>query len=283
MKIQFNVLETSTGKISVSLDNGENYTEYNVADVKDTGIELDDSQDFSKIIIKGESTTLSNLNVLKNIDIEGLKKDITLQTKLVEENGDVVADTGFDGLEKVTVAVPEKTLKDVEFTENGNYTPDGTFDGYGSVLVKVPTTETEELSVVENGEYVAEDGKAYSKVTVAVPETEVDYSGYVEKQYIDLVAYSASIPDDLTEFDISVAYPSSLGASSEDEYLDNFIDAAGNSLYDYVTVADLLRTLSTETEIQLYTTISGTHHSGLTVQGFPSMFFVRFVVRADEA
>lgn len=173
MKIQFNTLETRTGKISVSLDNGENYTEYNVADVKDTGIELDDSQDFSKIIIKGDATTLSNLNVLKSIDIEGLKKDITLQTKIIEENGDVVADTGFDGLEKVTVAVPEKTLKDMEFTENGTYTPDDTFDGYGSVLVNVPTTETEELEVTTNGEYVAETGKAYNKVTVSVPGTEV--------------------------------------------------------------------------------------------------------------
>lgn len=283
MKIQFNVLETSTGKISVSLDNGENYTEYNVADVKDTGIELDDSQDFSKIIIKGESTTLSNLNVLKSIDIEGLKKDITLQTKIIEENGDVVADTGFDGLEKVTVAVPEKTLKDVEFTENGNYSPDDTFDGYGSVHVNVPATEIEELEVTVNGEYTAEDGKAYSKVTVTVPETEVDYSGYVEKQYIDLVAYSASIPDELTDFDISVVYPSSLGASFEDEYLDNFIDATGNSLRSYVTAADLLRMLSTVTEIQLYNPISGSHHSGLNVQAFPSVFFVRFVVRADEA
>lgn len=173
MKIQFNALETLTGKVSVSLDNGENYTEYNVADVKDTGIELDDSQDFSKIIIKGDATTLNNLNVLKSIDIEGLKKDITLQTKLIEENGDVVADAGFDGLEKVTVAVPEKTLKDIEFTENGTYTPDDTFDGYGSVHVNVPIAETEELEVTANGEYIAETGKAYSKVTVSVPDAEI--------------------------------------------------------------------------------------------------------------
>lgn len=197
MKIQFNALETLTGKVSVSLDNGENYTEYNVADVKDTGIELDDSQDFSKIIVKGSATTLSNLNVLKSIDIEGLKKDITLQTKIIEENGDVVADTGFDGLEKVTVAVPEKTLKDMEFTENGTYTPDDTFDGYGSVLVNVPTTETEELEVTTNGEYVAETGKAYSKVTVSVPGTEVSDTDheinvrvkYTTNDYVTIVRF----------------------------------------------------------------------------------------------
>lgn len=88
MKIQFNALETLTGKVSVSLDNGETYTEYNVADVKDTGIELDDSQDISKIIIKGDVTTLSNLSISKSVDIEGLKKDVDNLSSSVEQSNE---------------------------------------------------------------------------------------------------------------------------------------------------------------------------------------------------
>lgn len=269
MKIQFNALDTLTGKVSVSLDNGENYTEYNVADVKDTGIELDDSQDFSKIIIKGSATTLSNLNVLKSIDIEGLKKDITLQTKIIEENGDVVADTGFDGLEKVTVAVPEKTLKDIEFTENGTYTPDDTFDGYDSVLVNVPTTETKELRVTTNGEYVAETGKAYSKVTVSVSGAEADYSGYIKKQYVVITLDSTD--------SIKATYPTALHGFSVNTILDNLMDADDNSLRDYTTDAGLLREYSAEPERRLYARLAG---SGADIE---TQFYVRIVIQTDEA
>ena len=53
MKIVFEGLELNEGIIKISLDGGFTFTDYEIADVKETGIFLDDSQDYEKIKIKG--------------------------------------------------------------------------------------------------------------------------------------------------------------------------------------------------------------------------------------
>lgn len=121
MKIQFNALETLTGKVSVSLDNGETYTEYNVADVKDTGIELDDSQDISKIIIKGDVATLSNLSISKSVDIEGLKKDVDNLSSSVEQSNEQIQEIQINLNELQDVVDSQKVIVDSELnTESTN-------------------------------------------------------------------------------------------------------------------------------------------------------------------
>lgn len=52
-------------------------------------------------------------------------------------------------------------------TENGTYTADEG-KAYSPVSVTVPQTTVESLSVTENGTYTAPEGKAYSPVTVSV-------------------------------------------------------------------------------------------------------------------
>ena len=70
MKIIFNALKTNDGKISISLDGGITYTEYNVSDVKDTGFQLDNSQDLSLIRLKSTTKVIDSLEVFKSVIAE---------------------------------------------------------------------------------------------------------------------------------------------------------------------------------------------------------------------
>lgn len=81
MKIVFTELPTSGGKIQVSFDGGSTFKDYNVAEIKVSGIPLDDNQDYEKIQIKGSSNVLKNLDVISKInthsDDDLLPEDIT--------------------------------------------------------------------------------------------------------------------------------------------------------------------------------------------------------------
>ena len=68
MKIIFKNSELNEGIIKISLDGGFTYKDYEIADVKETGILLDDSQDYEKIKIKGPANVLKNLDVLSSIN-----------------------------------------------------------------------------------------------------------------------------------------------------------------------------------------------------------------------
>ena len=68
MKIIFKDSELNEGIINVSLDGGFTFTDYEIADVKESGIPLDDSQDYEKIKIKGPANVLKNLDVLSSIN-----------------------------------------------------------------------------------------------------------------------------------------------------------------------------------------------------------------------
>lgn len=69
MKIHFTKLPTTGGKIQVSLDGGQTFTDYNVEDIRSKGISLDEKQEFNLIQIKSSSEVLTNLDVVKNISV----------------------------------------------------------------------------------------------------------------------------------------------------------------------------------------------------------------------
>ena len=69
MKIVFNKLQTSKETIQISLDGGTSWKSYVVSEIIETGIPLDDSQDYEKIQIKGSASVLKNLDVIKSIEI----------------------------------------------------------------------------------------------------------------------------------------------------------------------------------------------------------------------
>ena len=70
-KIKFTKLPTNDGIIKVSLDGGQSFTDYNVADVHESGIPLADSQDYEKIQIQATANVLKNLNVVSSVKVDG--------------------------------------------------------------------------------------------------------------------------------------------------------------------------------------------------------------------
>ena len=92
-----------------------------------------------------------------------------LQEKSVESNGNVVPDSEYDGLSKVTVNV-EPNLQEKTATENGEVTADSGYDGLSKVTVNVEPN-LQEKTAIENGEVTADSGyDGLSKVTVSVAE-----------------------------------------------------------------------------------------------------------------
>ena len=60
MKIKFTKLPTTDGTIKVSLDGGQSFIDYNIADIHKSGIPLDDNQDYEKIQIQAPANVLKN-------------------------------------------------------------------------------------------------------------------------------------------------------------------------------------------------------------------------------
>ena len=71
MKIKFTKLPTNDGIIKVSLDGGQSFTDYNVADIHESGVPLSDNQDYEKIQIQAPANVLKNLNVISSVKVEG--------------------------------------------------------------------------------------------------------------------------------------------------------------------------------------------------------------------
>ena len=71
MKIKFTKLPTNDGIIKVSLDGGQSFTDYNVADVHESGIPLEDNQDYEKIQVKAPANVLKNLDIVASVKVDG--------------------------------------------------------------------------------------------------------------------------------------------------------------------------------------------------------------------
>lgn len=69
MKIVFNDLNTSYNYIELSIDGGLTWTQYLVSDVIESGIALDDEQEYDKLKIRGSNSVIDSFHVYKNIEI----------------------------------------------------------------------------------------------------------------------------------------------------------------------------------------------------------------------
>lgn len=105
MKIVFTDLPTSGGKIQVSLDGGNIFKDYNVTDIKVSGIPLDNNRDYEKIRIKGPSNVLKSLDVISKLNIHSENDNGTFAgcnlTSLTIGNGVTsIGDYTFQGCSK---------------------------------------------------------------------------------------------------------------------------------------------------------------------------------------
>ena len=87
MKINFTKLPTNDGTIKVSLDGDQSFTDYNVADIHESGIPLDDNQDYEKIQIQAPANVLKNLNVVSSVKVEGVEGGCTDGLSFITNTG----------------------------------------------------------------------------------------------------------------------------------------------------------------------------------------------------
>ena len=114
-------------------------------------------------------------------DFGGLSKvtvgPMKLQNKTIEQNGEAVADSGYHGLNKVTVRVEPK-LQNKTVKQNGEVVADSGYDGLQKVSVQVPSDKKpEEVGTVEDLDFSAGDayelnpsvGGVFSNVVILKP------------------------------------------------------------------------------------------------------------------
>ena len=108
MKIKFAKLPTTVGTIKVSLDGGNSFKDYNVADIHESGIPLEDNQGYEKIQIQAPANVLKNLDIVASVKVEGEGAE----TGSTNESGFIIdTDTyGFDFPYYVTgIIIPKGT------------------------------------------------------------------------------------------------------------------------------------------------------------------------------
>ena len=139
MKIKFTKLPTNDGIIKISLDGGQSFTDYNVADVHESGIPLEDNQDYEKIQVKAPANVLKNLNVVSSVKVEGEGAGSTNEpffimdtdtygfnfpscvTGIVLPNGTTsISMSGFDDYTHLqTIIIPEGVTSNVNYAFHG--------------------------------------------------------------------------------------------------------------------------------------------------------------------
>ena len=179
MKIKFTKLPTTDGTIKVSLDGGQSFTDYNVADVHESGIPLEDNQDYEKIQIQAPANVLKNLNVVSGVKVEGGEGTGVGSTN--EPSFIIDTDTyGFEFPNCVTGIIIPKGI-----TTIGK----NVFSGYPNLqTIVIPE------SVTSIGEYAFEDCSSLTSITI--PESVTSIGNYAFGYCSKLT--SITIPEGVT-------------------------------------------------------------------------------------
>ena len=168
MKIKFDHSKLVEGLIKLSIDGGESFREYNIADVKDTGIPLSDTQDFDKIKIIAPANILRNLNVVSGIQVEATlgKADQSVDGN-IEATGAVISNSATIGtlnantarLDAVTsetvtastLEATEGTVANLNVTELNGDAVKSTYHVFGKgenyIDIAQPSSDTESIII----------------------------------------------------------------------------------------------------------------------------------------
>lgn len=110
-------LKTADGKVSISLDSGNSWTEYDVSDVVANGIQLNNNQDFDKIQIKGKSKVITNLDVISKIKVDDVQNGDVAISKITVDGFEYTPDT-FSCKDKINFGYMKPfSFKDVDLSD----------------------------------------------------------------------------------------------------------------------------------------------------------------------
>ena len=167
MRIKFEKLNTTNGKVYVNFGNG--FEEYEISEVKDSGITIpEDCTDYSSIQIKGSSVILNNLDVISNIKTSDensiSSEDIT---------GIVLKD--FNGKFDKSLLQKYPNLKNLSIPEGVTYINRCAFKNCSSL-----TSITLPDSVTFIGSYAFEGCSSLTNVTISKSVTDISGSVFLD-------------------------------------------------------------------------------------------------------
>ena len=166
------------------------------------------------------------------------------QTKTVTENGVVRYDTGYTGLEQVTVNV-NQSVQNKNITTNGTYTADSGYVGLGVVTVDV-SPDVIAKTITANGTYNAEDDdvEGYSSVTVNVPSPIDDLiDGSITEVDTNVSTIKGGAFKDCEDLDTIVLRSNTVVDLSDDRFFENtpIVSGEGNIYVPDRLVEEYLR------------------------------------------
>lgn len=183
MNIIFTKLPTTDGIIKISLDGGQSFTDYSIANIPEDGISLSDDQDYEKIRIKGPANILKNLDIVSNVKVEG------------ESGGSVKLYAYYNNSNWLYAYTFSETLKDGDKVFYG----EGGDSANELHLGTIATSYQQHDSVIpiENGFVITDSQSNYiENTTVFIRKSEkdieltynssgsvVDSSEYIQKEY----------------------------------------------------------------------------------------------------
>lgn len=135
---------------------------------------------YDEVVVDVPQATFEGLSVTENGVYEPTTADgynrvevdvnPPLQDKTITTNGTFTADSGYYGLDEVTVDIDTVNNQDKTITENGTYTADSGYTGLGTVIVNTPVVNNENKTIRVNGTYTA--GAGYTGLGEVVVDVE---------------------------------------------------------------------------------------------------------------
>lgn len=191
MNIIFTKLPTTDGTIKISLDGGQSFTDYSIANIPEDGISLSDDQDYEKIRIKGPANILKNLSIVSGVKVEGASGESG-------ENGGSVKLYAFSTESSDLYAYTfSETLKDGDKVFYGMGGDAVNELHFGTIALSYESSMGNGAIPIENGFIITNSQCTYIdgytiftrvndkdiELTINSSGSDVDLSEYVQKEY----------------------------------------------------------------------------------------------------